>query len=172
MQFDQLRRREFIAMSAIRELPMDNDSLPTAFERTVRAHGARTAVFSDTWTATFDELNATANRLAHALVARGCEPGDRIAILMQHDTQQIAALVGALKAGAIVVALNPSNPPARLQQLIGDAEPLLLVGDQHNSDIAVGIAGPNSIVSFEEAIAAGPIYNSSIRVDPRQASVL
>src|SRR5262245_30569233 len=172
MQFDQLRRREFIAMSAIRELPMDNDSLPAAFERAVRAHGARTAVSSDTWTATFDELNATANRLAHALIARGCAPGDRIAILMQHDTQQIAALVGALKAGAIVVALNPSNPPARLQQLIGDAEPLLVVGDQHNSDLAVDIAGTHSIASFAEASAAGPIHNPSMRLDPGQPSVL
>ena len=152
---------------------MDHDSLPAAFERTVRAHGERTAVFSDAWTATFDELNATANRLAHALVARGCAPGDRIAILMQHDSPQIAALVGALKAGAIVIALNPSNPPARLQQLIGDAEPALVVCDQHNSDLAADIAGANSsLVSFEDASAAGPTYNPSVKVDPGQASIL
>jgi amino acid adenylation domain-containing protein len=150
-----------------------NDSLPAAFERTVRAHGARTAVCSDTWTATFDELNATANRLAHALVAHGCAPGDRVAILMRHDSPQIAAFVGAVKAGAIVVALNPSNPPARLRQLIGDAEPALVVGDQHNSDVAADIAGANSsIVSFEDASVAGPTYNLSMKVDPGQASVL
>jgi len=45
--------------------------------------------------------------MAHAILARGGSPGDRVAILMEHDAPAVAAVVAVMKAGRIVVVLNP-----------------------------------------------------------------
>jgi amino acid adenylation domain-containing protein len=149
------------------------DTLPGAFERAVEAHRSRIAVRSATWTASYDEFNATANRLAHALLRRGAEPGDRVAILMEHDTPEVAALIGVLKTGCMALVLNASHPPARLRQLIDDAEPAQIVSDRQNLDLAREIAGRRcEIVGFEDEGAHGPTGNPGIARSPRDAAVL
>jgi acyl-CoA synthetase (AMP-forming)/AMP-acid ligase II len=117
------------------------ESLPASFERAAELHQFRSALGSGAWRPTYRELNETANCLAHELLDRGGAPADRVAILMQHDSPAIAALLAVLKAGRIVVALNPTNPPARLKQVIRDAESSLIVTDAANQDVAANVAG-------------------------------
>ena len=69
----------------------------------------------------YERLDAAASHLAHRLIASGGASGDRIAILMAHDVAAIAAVVGVVKAGRIVVALNPGDPPSRLTMLVEDS---------------------------------------------------
>jgi amino acid adenylation domain-containing protein len=132
-------------------------SIPACFEQVASLHGARIAISSGAWEPVYSELNAVANVLARALISRGGTPGDRVAILMRHDGPQIAAVLAALKAGRVVVVLNPTDPPARLRQVLDDAEPGLMVTDLPNRAIAEQIVKPNCVVvSFEEnAFGAG-----------------
>src|ERR1700733_6431229 len=94
-------------------LPEAEFSLPAAFDRVVSANGSRPALFSNNWRLTYEELNATANRLAHDLLARGSARGDRVAVLMHHDAPAIVAILAGLKAGCIVVPINVTHPSAR-----------------------------------------------------------
>src|SRR5207247_8575699 len=103
-------------------LPAVDDLLAAAFERVDGRFPSRIALGSDAWEPTYLELNETANRLAHRLIARGVAFCDRIAILMSHDAPLIAAVLGILKAGSIVVALDPVDPVSRLRMLVRDAE--------------------------------------------------
>ena len=152
---------------ALRELREADKSLPACFERVAAAHPHRLALVSDRWQATYVELNAAANRLAHVIIARGGAPGDRVAILMAHDTPAIAAVVAVLKAGGIVVALNPTHPPARLRELIEDSEPAVILTDASHQDLAADIAGDRcALVRFEQASAQGSVHNPSIVVRP------
>src|SRR5262249_40933152 len=105
------------------------ESLPAHFARLAQAHNSRTALVSDAWHPTYRELNQTANRLAHTLLDRGGATGDRFAILMRHDTPLIAAMLAVLKAGRIVVILNPSDPTGRLMHVMRDAEPVSILAD-------------------------------------------
>ena len=67
---------DIVAAPAV--VPIDAElSLPAHFERVVAVHAMRPALASDIWQATYAELNAAANRLAHALLARGGAPGGR-----------------------------------------------------------------------------------------------
>src|SRR2546423_15672399 len=108
----------------------------------------RTALVSDRWQPTYAELNATANRLAHAIVVCEGALGDRVAILMQHDAAAIAALVAVLKAGRIAVALNATHPPARLRELIEDSDPILVISESSLQDLASEIVGARPIIDF------------------------
>jgi amino acid adenylation domain-containing protein len=157
----------------VRELH-DADMSPAAlFERATAAHGIRTALLSDTWQPSYDELNATANRLAHAIVAHGGAPGDRVAILMEHDAPAIAAVIAVLKAGRIVVALSRDIPPTRLQLVIEDSDPTVLVTDAINLNLAANlVSGLRAIITFEQATAAGPSHNLPIAVAADQVAVL
>jgi amino acid adenylation domain-containing protein len=150
-----------------------DQSLPACFERAAAANAWRVALDASAQQTTYQELNETANRLAHSFLRRGGPPGDRIAILMQHGSPQIAAALAVLKAGRIVVALNPSNPPARLKQLVGDAEPSCIVTDGANADLAAELARPNcGVVRFESESAEGSTSNPSIAIDPGQTAFL
>ena len=131
-------------------------SVPARFERIVELHRSRMALGAGVWQPTYEELNVVANRLAHALIARGGRPGDRIAVLMQPDTPLFAASLAVIKSGRIVVVFNPTDPAARLRQLMEDAEPSLIIADPANWNLAADIAGPKcGTVSFESDSAAG-----------------
>src|SRR3954471_23475412 len=83
-----------------------NESLSTAFERVAAKFPSRMAISSDVWQPTYRELNETANLLAHWLINCGVGVGNRAAILMSHDAPMVAAIVGAVKAGQIIVVLD------------------------------------------------------------------
>jgi amino acid adenylation domain-containing protein len=150
-----------------------DESLVAAFERVAVTYHLRIALVSDHWQPTYAELNATANRLSHAIVACGGRPGDRVAVLMQHDSPAIATLIAVLKAGRIIVVLNSTHPSVRLRELIGDSEASLMITESRLRNLADEIAGPFcSVLGFEEYSTKGPHHNLSLAIPPTQVAVL
>ena len=84
------------------------------------------------------------------LLSHGGARGDRIAVLMRHDTPLIAAVLAVLKGGRTVVVLNPTDPPARLGQVLDDAAPVLIVTDAANRQLAEHVAGEGRRVVCSE----------------------
>jgi non-ribosomal peptide synthetase component F len=127
-------------------------TLTACFEQVALSYAARPALVSDSWQPTYDEFNATANRVAHALMARGGKPGDRVAILMNHDAAVVGAAHAALKAARIGVVLNVSEPVERLRGLVADAEPTALVTDSTHIGVARALGRRDcAIVDFADA---------------------
>ena len=148
------------------------ECLPARFERMVALHPKRTAVGAGAWQPTYAELSAAANRLAHVLLACGGEAGDRVALLLRHDTPLVAAILAVLKAGRVVVVLNPSDPPARLRQILDDAEPHLIVTDATNRERAQQVAPPAcQTVCFEDH-STGPSHDLEIVIAPDAVAFL
>lgn len=67
---------------------------------------------------TYGALEETSNRLAHLLAEAGCRRGDRVGLLMPKMPMTIAAILGALKADAIYVPLDPASPAARQARVL------------------------------------------------------
>ncbi len=63
---------------------------------------------------TYGELKARSRTLAEGLLARGIEPGDRIALMLPTSIEFFIAFMGTLRAAAIPV---PIYPPTRLSQI-------------------------------------------------------
>jgi amino acid adenylation domain-containing protein len=130
------------------------ESLPSRFERVARLYPSRIALGSGTWQATYRELNAAANGLANTIVSAGLKRGERVAVLMRHDTPRIAAILAAVKAAGVVVVLNATDPPARLQSILDDAEPRLLVADEPNGMTAAELSLPfGRIIHFDKHLS-------------------
>ncbi len=70
---------------------------------------------------TYRELGDLSDRLAAALADFGIKKGDRVALDFVNSTQFIIAFFGILKAGGVVVALNPTFPPAKIADQINDS---------------------------------------------------
>jgi amino acid adenylation domain-containing protein len=116
----------------IDEFPIEDveTSIPERFEKIVRLYPNQIAVKSDSDAVTYVELNAMANRLAHAIIA---ERGDRlepIGMLLEKGVEQIAAMLGILKAGKFFILLDPSFPTDRLSLVLEDSQASLLLVDQ------------------------------------------
>src|ERR1700693_5308200 len=90
-------------------------SIPQRFEQQVRAYGDRLAVKWDRGSYTYAALNATANRLARAMLSRGGSAAEPVALLFEHGGEALAAIMATLKAGKFYVVLDPGDPPDRLK---------------------------------------------------------
>lgn len=144
-----------MATAAVPDVPLAEETLPDCFERRAKQHPHRIALGSGAWQPSYGELQQTAEKLAALIQSRGGVVGDRVALLMQHDTPLIAAMLAVLKAGRVVVVLSPSDPPARLGQVLADAEPTLLLTDLAHRELADQLPdAARAILLFEEQVAA------------------
>ena len=67
---------------------------------------------------TYAALEEASNRLAHLLREAGCRRGDRVGLLMPKMPTAILAMLGALKADAIYVPMDPASPAARQARVL------------------------------------------------------
>lgn len=106
----------------------DCSSLGQMLEGSARRHPRRSAIFIDGQALNYRDLNAAANRFAHALREKlGVAPSDRVAILLGNDIRFIYALFGALKAGAAVVPLNSFLTAPELNYILTDSGAKVLI---------------------------------------------
>jgi non-ribosomal peptide synthetase component F len=108
-------------------------SIPERFEKIVKRYPDRIAIKEGAEAVTYTELNQRANRLAHAILDRCGEGNVPVAILMEHGTSVLVAIVAALKAGKIYVPLDPSYPVERLQYMFFDSKAELVVAHRENN---------------------------------------
>jgi long-chain acyl-CoA synthetase len=69
----------------------------------------------------YKEMNALTDHMAAALVEMGVKKGDRVGIFMPNTPQFVIAFFGILKAGAAVVAVNPTYPVDEILTPVNDA---------------------------------------------------
>jgi len=79
------------------------------------------AVSSETGGKSYKCLDRNANRVAHHLAARGVKPGDVVAVLLDRGPLLLASMLGAWKAGAAYLPIDPSTPADRIAYLQEDA---------------------------------------------------
>ena len=103
---------------------------PTQFEAIAALHPGATAATFAGESLSYAELNARANRLAHFLIRQGVRPGAIVGISPPRSFDMLVALLATLKAGAAYLPLDPSYPQARLQAMIADAQPALVLDSQ------------------------------------------
>ncbi|MGZ2355612.1 AMP-binding protein [Streptomyces sp. 372A] len=75
----------------------------------------------------YRETDGLSDSVAGHLAARGLERGDRVAIMLQNSPQFVLALLGAWKAGATVVPLNPMYKSAEVGHVLKDARVTALI---------------------------------------------
>jgi len=78
-------------------------------------------------TLSYAEVDRLSDRFAAWLIGQGVGPGDRVALYLQNVPQFLICLIGAWKAGAIGVSINPMNRARELTLLLEDSQARVLV---------------------------------------------
>jgi amino acid adenylation domain-containing protein len=76
---------------------------------------------------TYRELDETANRLARRLLSLGVQAGDVVGVCAERSLEMLVALLGAMKAGAAYLPLDPDYPDDRLAYMLADARVAVVV---------------------------------------------
>lgn len=79
----------------------------------------------------FDELHRRVVRTADVLGAQGLDASDRVAVWATKSIETVVALLGVSHLGATFVPLDPQTPPERLEFLLADAAPTIIVVGEH-----------------------------------------
>ncbi len=125
------------------------------FEEVVAQGPSRLAVRTHESQVTYGELNASANRMAHALLARQTGNGQPIAVLLDQGIEFIGAMLSILKSGGYLVPLDPANPVSRNGYLLQDSAAACLVTNRRNLALARDIVPPGCEILDMDALPAG-----------------
>ncbi|MDT7659209.1 MAG: hypothetical protein QOF38_3924, partial [Pseudonocardiales bacterium] len=96
-------------------------SVASALNWWARTKGDQPAVVLGEDQLTYRELRNWSGRVARRLVESGVRPGDRVGVLGGNSLDWTAAAYGVIKAGAVLVPLNPRLVPVELHKLIEES---------------------------------------------------
>ncbi|MFD9220126.1 amino acid adenylation domain-containing protein [Streptomyces sp. NPDC060064] len=125
-----------------RELP--DRRVHELFEERVRAHPDAVAAVHGEKQWTYRELNARANRLAHALLARGLGREGVVAVVTERNLNWLAAVLAVFKAGGAYLPVEPHFPAGRIATTLARAECGLLLTE------------PGSTTTLDQALDSLP----------------
>ncbi|GHF93091.1 non-ribosomal peptide synthetase [Amycolatopsis bullii] len=93
---------------------------------------------------TYTELDSRATALARALLARGAAPERVVAVALPRSVDLVVALLAVLKTGAAYLPLDLNHPADRIELMLTDAEPHLVIASEGFGDRLVrpGDTGP------------------------------
>ncbi len=104
-------------------------AVPLVDRHVAEGRGSRAALHLADRTITYSELLSLVNRAGNALLARGVQPEQRVAILLPDGLEFVAAFIGAMKIGAVPVPMNTGARPNDLEYMLNDCRARLVVRD-------------------------------------------
>jgi amino acid adenylation domain-containing protein len=100
------------------------------FEQRVEAHPDAVAAEHAGRRWTYRELNARANRLGRALLARGLGREDVVAVVTERNLDWMAAVLAIWKAGGTYLPIEPQFPSGRIAAALSRAECRLVLTER------------------------------------------
>ena len=114
-------------------------AVSAALAKSARMHPERTAIIDELGSITYRELDAAANAVANAWLARGVAPGDGVALLARNHRYLVIALYAAVRVGARIVLLNTDFAGPQVREVASREGVDLLVHDEEYSKFLDGI---------------------------------
>ena len=121
------------------------------FEEQVRLYPRNIAIKTGQMAATYAETNSFANSIAVEILSVIGTDLSQAAILQPNTPEVIFSILGAMKAHKAYVPLDPNFPTERLQIMLEDATPAILLTDDQHMGLAEELVGTKQI----------PILNTS-----------
>ena len=122
-----------------RPAPIAPTTLGGLFDTAARRDPSATAVTQcgldgATRSLTYGQLSDAKNDLVCALRAAGVGPGKRVAVAVPRSLEQVVALVAIVGAGGAYVPLDLAYPDERLEYILADAAPQVVLVDRDQRD--------------------------------------
>ena len=130
-------------------------SIPQLVARRTRERPGAPAVRTSTRALTYAELHAASGRVARAVLSHAGAGSGPVAVMLEQDASLIAAALGVLRAGRILVVLDPAHPASRNTAVLQEADPALLLFEHRSAAAAGATSGPGRRLDLDEVLQAG-----------------
>ncbi|WP_190085815.1 non-ribosomal peptide synthetase, partial [Streptomyces longisporoflavus] len=147
-------------------VPAPDVTVPALFERRAAATPDAVAVVSDGAALTYGELNTRAEQVARALAGRGVRPESVVAVALPRTADLLVGLLGVLKSGAAYLPIDPKYPSARLDHILAEARPALVLTAAESAGVLSASDVPRLFVA-DVASGALPADAGRTPVRPR-----
>jgi amino acid adenylation domain-containing protein len=166
-------RAELLRLGLGRERTQPAPDPLLRFRDVLAARGDQIALRFAGQSVSYAELFAAAGRLAARLVGLGAAPGARIAFCLSRGPDELLAMLGSWIAGAAYVPIDGSHPQERVQMILEDAAPAVLITQRDLRDrLRVPPCARLLLLDEERAALAGesplPLPDSAASIDPEQ----
>jgi len=137
---DEVRHILAAANGAVRCYGAKDDVLALFSERAAQSPDSLALIGGD-GALTFKQVEATANRLANFLVARGLRQGDAIGLCARRSVETVVAILAILKIGGAYLPIDAESPALRIAHMLDDANAKAVLGRSgwlgHIGDVGV-----------------------------------
>lgn len=137
ISFEERNKLLQIGSGSKESYPKD-ETICQLFEQQVDKYQNKVAIEYLNNSVTYSELNFEANRLSTYLAKKQVLPGDNVIICLERSIELVVSIIATLKSGAIYVPLDPNYPAERVKQIIGNAEPKLIITDSVYEEMFIG----------------------------------
>ncbi|MGH3530707.1 MAG: AMP-binding protein, partial [Mycobacterium sp.] len=143
--------------------PTSKTSIGKVFQDRAARFGDRVFVRMGDQQLTYREANATANRYAVVLAARGVGRGDVVGIMLRNSPSAVLMMLAVVKTGAVAGMVNYHQRGEVLAHSLGLLDAKVLVAESDLVDVVddCGTAGaePLTIEEMERLAATAPTAN-------------
>ncbi len=125
-----LSRSDSAALSAwshAAAVDIEADTIDSMIRAVTAKYPDRTAVVFGDLELSYREFDSRVNELARLLLARGVRPGDRVGVYAERGERLPIAFAAVQRAGAVYLPVDPSYPIDRIEYMLADAQPSLLL---------------------------------------------
>jgi len=130
------------------------------FEQQARAIPTEPAVLHGQRVMTYAQLNERASALGDQLRALGVRPDSLVGVFVERGVEMVIGLLGILKAGGAYLPLDPSYPRVRLEYMLSDAAPTVVLTQRRlRESLPVSAA---QVIALDENLALGTDVNESM----------
>ncbi len=138
-----------LAAATLRHTPSQRYTVADRFEERARTHPARAFILYDGARLDYATVNGHANRVAHALHARGVARGRSVALLMENRPEFIVTWLALAKLGVTVALINTQLRGEVLRHALATTEAQAWIVGR---ELVAALAG------MPEGVALPPVY--------------
>ncbi|WP_413767736.1 amino acid adenylation domain-containing protein [Rhodococcus pyridinivorans] len=128
-----VRTDEERAADTTEAVPATTQLLPDLLAAAFAAHPDHPALVFGTESLNYREFGARVHRSARALAERGVGPGSIVAVAAARSDAAVVALAAVVVSGAAYLPVDLSYPPARIEFMLTDAAPDLVLVDTEDA---------------------------------------
>ncbi|NSL87163.1 amino acid adenylation domain-containing protein [Chitinophaga sp. Mgbs1] len=125
-------------------------TISTLFEEQVRLVPESIALQAGNAVISYKELDRLANQLASQLVIKGIRKEQLIPVCMHRSPELIIAILGILKAGGAYVPLDPTYPMQRIERMLEELAPALIVTSTFAHPLLKELSPQSALINIDD----------------------
>lgn len=132
-------------------VPIERETVDAMIRHSAGTYPDRIAVVFGDIELNYAEFDARVNRFARLLIERDVRVGDRVGVYAERSERLPVVFAAVLRVGAVYVPVDPGYPVERVDFMLGDAQPALLVKSASGVGPAYARGEGISVIDLDDA---------------------